>query len=78
MAAAHDHHARARIAHGLSRCRIMTLPSTLRFGHPRTAAPPALPQTTRSTSIFFTSAMALEGLSPFGHTWAQFRMVWQR
>ncbi len=35
-------------------------------------------QTTRSTSNFFTSAMALAGLSPFGHTCAQFRIVWQR
>jgi len=34
--------------------------------------------TTRSTSIFFTSAMALAGLRPFGQTWAQFMIVWQR
>jgi len=34
--------------------------------------------TTRSASIFFTSAMALAGLRPLGQTWAQFMMVWQR
>jgi cytochrome P450 len=38
----------------------------------------AAPHTTRSTSIFFTSAMALAGFRPFGHTWAQFMIVWQR
>src|SRR5580704_19656485 len=35
MAAAYDHHARACVAHRPSRCRIMTPPSTLRFGHAR-------------------------------------------
>jgi len=34
--------------------------------------------TTRSTSIFLTSAMALAGFRPFGQTWAQFMIVWQR
>jgi formate hydrogenlyase subunit 3/multisubunit Na+/H+ antiporter MnhD subunit len=27
---------------------------------------------------FFVSAMALAGLSPFGQTFAQFMIVWQR
>jgi hypothetical protein len=35
-------------------------------------------QTRRSTIFFFSSAIALAGFSPFGQTWAQFRMVWQR
>ena len=42
------------------------------------AAAETRPQTTRSTSIFFTSAMALAGFRPLGQTWAQFMMVWQR
>ncbi len=35
-------------------------------------------QSTRSASIFLTSAMARAGFSPLGQTWAQFMMVWQR
>ena len=35
-------------------------------------------QTSRSAIIFFTSATALAGFSPFGQTWAQFMMVWHR
>lgn len=34
--------------------------------------------TTRSSIIFFTSAMALAGFRPLGQTFAQFMMVWQR
>jgi len=34
--------------------------------------------TRRSTISFFSSAMALAGFRPLGHTRAQFRMVWQR
>ncbi len=30
------------------------------------------------TISFLVSAMALAGFRPFGHTWAQFMMVWQR
>ncbi len=35
-------------------------------------------QSTRSASIFLTSAMARAGFRPLGQTWAQFMMVWQR
>ena len=35
-------------------------------------------QATRSASSFLVSAIALAGLSPFGHTVAQFMIVWQR
>lgn len=35
-------------------------------------------QTTRSTIIFLISAIALAGFNPFGQTWAQFMIVWQR
>ena len=35
-------------------------------------------QAVRSTSIFLVSAIALAGLSPLGHTLAQFMIVWQR
>lgn len=35
-------------------------------------------QTTRSTSIFLISPIALAGFKPFGQTWAQFMIVWQR
>ena len=35
-------------------------------------------QTARSARSFLVSAMALAGLSPFGHTCAQFMIVWQR
>ena len=31
-----------------------------------------------STIIFFTSAIAFAGFNPFGQTFAQFMMVWQR
>ena len=34
--------------------------------------------TARSTSIFLVSAIALAGFSPFGQTFAQFMIVWQR
>ena len=36
------------------------------------------PQTCLTTIIFFTSAIALAGLRPFGQALAQFMMVWQR
>jgi formate hydrogenlyase subunit 3/multisubunit Na+/H+ antiporter MnhD subunit len=34
--------------------------------------------TARVTIIFLISAMALAGFRPFGHTFAQFMIVWQR
>lgn len=39
---------------------------------------PGPPQTCRATIIFFTSAIALAGFSPFGQALAQFMIVWQR
>ena len=38
----------------------------------------ALPHTSRAIIIFLISAMALAGFRPFGHTLAQFMIVWQR
>ena len=35
-------------------------------------------QTRLSTIIFLISAIALAGLRPFGQTFAQFMIVWQR
>ena len=67
-----------RRAQGGSRAKSGASLDATEHGGRDSTVPNELAYATRSTIIRFTPAIAFAGFSPFGHTWAQFMMVWQR
>ena len=62
----------------MSICQSPRAPSRLLRPGCNSAARLPPPQTLRSTIFFFSSAIALAGLSPLGQALVQFKIVWQR